>query len=195
MTGPLGYGLVTAGPAGSGSQHAAGSRRRRIPHGDGRSRCGTRWAEEAALKDRGLNVEFHHCDITDEAAVEKLIQSLPPLRALVNCAEMTKEAPVFDLTVADFRRHYEVNLIATFILLQGGGAADGAGGEDRQHRLTGGFGREVLRPVGSGVERSRRQFYPRAGSGIAGKGHCGERRRPRLFIEHADEQGSVRRSG
>ncbi len=121
MTGSLGCGLVTGGASGIGLATC----RRLAEDGfqtimvDRDAERGRR--EEAALKSSGLTVEFRHCDITDEAAVETLVQSLPPLRALVNCAGIIREAPVFDLTVEDFRRHYEINLIAVFVLCRAAG--------------------------------------------------------------------------
>jgi 3-oxoacyl-[acyl-carrier protein] reductase len=73
-------------------------------------------AEElvAALAAKGNTAEARIIDITDEAAVRSLIAELPPLDALVNNAGILKDQPFEICTAADFRRTYEVNMIATF---------------------------------------------------------------------------------
>ena len=75
-------------------------------------------AAAEVLRGRGLAVEFRAIDITDDDAVKRLIEALPPLAALVNCAGILKETPFFELNAEDFRRDYEVNLIATFRMTQ-----------------------------------------------------------------------------
>jgi 3-oxoacyl-[acyl-carrier protein] reductase len=57
-------------------------------------------------------------DLTDEAAVRSLVQSMPPIHALVNNAGIFDERKFMDVTNADFRRAYEVNLIAVATLTQ-----------------------------------------------------------------------------
>ena len=60
----------------------------------------------------------HVLDLTDEAAVRALIQSLPPLNALVNNAGIFDERKFLDVSNTDFRRAYEINLIAVATLTQ-----------------------------------------------------------------------------
>ena len=75
-------------------------------------------AETARLTAQGLDVRCHVLDLTDEAAVRALVQSLPPLSALVNNAGIFDERKFLDVSNADFRRAYEVNLIAVATLTQ-----------------------------------------------------------------------------
>jgi 3-oxoacyl-[acyl-carrier protein] reductase len=72
----------------------------------------------AALTAKGQTGEARTVDITDEAAVQVLIAELPPLDVLVNNAGILKDQPFESCTAADFRRTYEVNVIAAFILTQ-----------------------------------------------------------------------------
>lgn len=74
--------------------------------------------ETAALRAQGLTVDFSAIDLTDERAVNGLIDALPPLSALVNNAGIFDEIPFDSVTADDFRRMYEVNLIAVHRLTQ-----------------------------------------------------------------------------
>jgi len=74
--------------------------------------------ETQALREAGLDVTCRVLDLTDEAAVRQLVQSLPPLHALVNNAGIFDERRFFEVSNADFRRAYEVNLIAVATLTQ-----------------------------------------------------------------------------
>lgn len=74
--------------------------------------------ETQALRAAGLDVECRAIDLTDEAAVRAMVQSLPPLTALVNNAGIFDERAFLDVTSADFRRMYEVNLLAVATLTQ-----------------------------------------------------------------------------
>lgn len=71
-------------------------------------------AERLAAK--GLDVTFRQCDVTDEKSVQEIVTSLPFVNAVVNCAGVLRESPMFETPLEDFRREYEVNLIATFIV-------------------------------------------------------------------------------
>ncbi|SEJ89263.1 3-oxoacyl-[acyl-carrier protein] reductase [Variovorax sp. OK605] len=74
--------------------------------------------ETQALRAAGLDVECRAIDLTDEAAVRAMVQALPPLTALVNNAGIFDERAFLDVSSADFRRMYEVNLLAVATLTQ-----------------------------------------------------------------------------
>ncbi len=74
--------------------------------------------EEARLRAAGLDVQARVLDLTDEAAVRALVQALPPISALVNNAGVFDERRFMEVTSDDFRRAYEVNLIAAATLTQ-----------------------------------------------------------------------------
>lgn len=61
-------------------------------------------------------------DLTDKAAVAALIAAERPLAALVNNAGIFDERTFYDLSPEDFRRMYEVNLVALFTLSQAAAA-------------------------------------------------------------------------
>lgn len=66
----------------------------------------------------GLAVEARVADLTDETQVHALIDELPPLAALVNSAGLFDERKFFEVSQDDFRRVYELNLIAAASLIQ-----------------------------------------------------------------------------
>ncbi|PZQ77310.1 MAG: short-chain dehydrogenase [Variovorax paradoxus] len=74
--------------------------------------------ETERLQAQGLDVQCRVLDLTDEPAVRALVQSLPPVRALVNNAGIFDERKFMEVSNADFRRAYEVNLIAVATLTQ-----------------------------------------------------------------------------
>lgn len=74
--------------------------------------------ETQALRAAGLDVECRAIDLTDEPAVRAMVQALPPLTALVNNAGIFDERAFLDVSSADFRRMYEVNLLAVATLTQ-----------------------------------------------------------------------------
>lgn len=86
-------------------------------------------AEEVVrdVEGRGRSAEARILDITDEAKVTALIAELPPLAALINNAGIFKDQPFEQTGVADFRRTYEVNVIAPFILAKAAVARMGEG--------------------------------------------------------------------
>jgi 3-oxoacyl-[acyl-carrier protein] reductase len=57
-------------------------------------------------------------DLLDREAIAALIARERPLAALVNNAGIFDERAYFDLTVEDFRRMYDINLVAVFALSQ-----------------------------------------------------------------------------
>jgi 3-oxoacyl-[acyl-carrier protein] reductase len=74
--------------------------------------------EARRLQEAGRDVEARVLDLTDEAAVRNLVQSLPPVTALVNNAGVFDERRFLEVTSDDFRRAYEINLIAAATLTQ-----------------------------------------------------------------------------
>jgi len=74
--------------------------------------------ETQRLTALGLDVQCRVLDLTDEDAVRGLVRSLPPVQALVNNAGIFDERKFMDVSNADFRRAYEVNLIAVATLTQ-----------------------------------------------------------------------------
>ncbi|MGN8080621.1 SDR family NAD(P)-dependent oxidoreductase [Variovorax sp. 22077] len=74
--------------------------------------------ESQALRAAGLDVDCRAIDLTDESAVRAMVQALPPLTALVNNAGIFDERKFLEVSSADFRRMYEVNLLAVATLTQ-----------------------------------------------------------------------------
>jgi 3-oxoacyl-[acyl-carrier protein] reductase len=74
--------------------------------------------ETARLCGLGLTVSAHVVDLTDEAEVRALVRGLRPISALVNNAGIFDERKFLEVSNADFRRAYEVNLIAVATLTQ-----------------------------------------------------------------------------
>src|SRR6218665_3890923 len=54
----------------------------------------------------------------ETARLHPLVQALPPITALVNNAGAFDERPFLEVSSADFRRAYEINLIAVATLTQ-----------------------------------------------------------------------------
>lgn len=75
-------------------------------------------SESRRLRDEGLDVRGRALDITQEGEVRAFIQALPPIAALVNNAGVFDERAFEDVTSDDFRRVYEVNLIAAATMTQ-----------------------------------------------------------------------------
>ncbi len=71
-------------------------------------------AETGRLQVSGKIAIAHTLDITDEQAVQALVDTLPPLTVLVNNAGIFEVKPFFDVRAQDFRRMYEVNTVAMF---------------------------------------------------------------------------------
>jgi len=74
--------------------------------------------ETERLKGLGLDVQVRIVDLTDEPAVRRMVQELPPISALVNNAGVFDERKFMEVTSDDFRRAYEVNTIAAATLTQ-----------------------------------------------------------------------------
>ena len=74
--------------------------------------------ESNRLQALGLEVQTRVVDLTDEAAVRRMVQELAPIAALVNNAGVFDERRFMDVRNDDFRRVYEINLIAAATLTQ-----------------------------------------------------------------------------
>lgn len=77
---------------------------------------------EATAKEIGKGARAAAVDLLDTAAIQALVAKERPLDALVNNAGIFDERKFFDLTVEDFRRMYDVNLVAMFALSQAASA-------------------------------------------------------------------------
>lgn len=74
--------------------------------------------ETHALQAQGLAVDYRVVDLTDEHATRQLVRELAPLAALVNNAGLFDERKFFDVTSDDYRRMFNVNLLAVATLTQ-----------------------------------------------------------------------------
>lgn len=72
----------------------------------------------ALLQAQGFTARAEVLDITDADATQSMISRAENLRVLVNNAGIFNVIPFDDLTADDFRRMYEVNLVAMFTLCQ-----------------------------------------------------------------------------
>lgn len=70
------------------------------------------------LAERGFTARAEVLDITDAAATTALIYGAENLRVLVNNAGIFNTRSFDELTADDFRRMYEINLVAMFTLCQ-----------------------------------------------------------------------------
>ncbi len=74
--------------------------------------------ETQALRAQGLDVDYRVVDLADEHATRAQARELAPLAALVNNAGLFDERKFFDVTSDDYRRMYDVNLLAVATLTQ-----------------------------------------------------------------------------
>lgn len=79
-------------------------------------------AAQACAREIGAGARAAVADLLDREATAALIARERPLSALVNNAGIFDERAFFDLSVEDFRRMYDVNLIAMFALSQAAAA-------------------------------------------------------------------------
>ncbi|MBP6019021.1 MAG: SDR family oxidoreductase [Burkholderiaceae bacterium] len=70
------------------------------------------------LQAKGYNARAEILDITDSVATQALIDGADQLRVLVNNAGIFNVKAFDELTVDDFRKMYEVNLVSMFTLSQ-----------------------------------------------------------------------------
>jgi NAD(P)-dependent dehydrogenase (short-subunit alcohol dehydrogenase family) len=82
-------------------------------------RSGLGEATAALLEREGATVaiaDLPETDVTDEAAVRALLEPLPELHGVVNCAGIGGGARVIGFPLDRFRRIVEVNLVGTFVV-------------------------------------------------------------------------------
>lgn len=75
-------------------------------------------AVAAAIRAGGGSARAHPLDVTDPVAVARLAEEAGDVRLLVNNAGIFNVKGFFELAPDDFRRMYEVNLVALFDLSQ-----------------------------------------------------------------------------
>ena len=75
-------------------------------------------AVAAAIRASGGSARAHPLDVTDAAAVARLAEEAGDVRLLVNNAGIFNVKGFFELAPDDFRKMYEVNLVALFDLSQ-----------------------------------------------------------------------------
>lgn len=75
-------------------------------------------AVASAIRASGGSARAHTLDVTDAAAVARLAEEAGDVRLLVNNAGIFNVKGFFELAPDDFRRMYEVNLVALFDLSQ-----------------------------------------------------------------------------
>jgi pteridine reductase len=79
------------------------------------------------LRGRGVEADAFQADLTDEVAAYGLIHAaldrFGRLDVLVNCAGLWQPKRLEDVKAADVRRHFEVNLLSTFVCSQQAGLA------------------------------------------------------------------------
>ncbi len=82
-------------------------------------------AAKTDLEAKGHTVHSYVADVTDQAAVETMIDNIEdevgPLEILVNSAGAQQRAPFLEFPVDGFQRLLEVNLVAPFIVAQAAG--------------------------------------------------------------------------
>lgn len=74
--------------------------------------------ESRRLREQGLDVAHRVVDLTDERATRALVREFAPLSALVNNAGVFDERKFFDVDSDDYRRAFEINLLAVATLTQ-----------------------------------------------------------------------------
>lgn len=70
----------------------------------------------AAYKECGIEARGFVCDVTDEAAVSKMVEEIGDIDILVNNAGIIKRIPMHEMSADDFRKVIDVDLNAPFIM-------------------------------------------------------------------------------
>lgn len=69
-------------------------------------------ADEARAE--GLSIVVARLDVTDDAAVAKMIGELPPIDVLFNCAGYVHQGTIFECEDADWERSFAINVRAMY---------------------------------------------------------------------------------
>lgn len=76
----------------------------------------------AGLRKHGVEADAFQADLTDEAAVSRLVDEVRArfgrIDVLVNCAAVWKSKPLERVTAADVRSHFDTNALGTFLMAQ-----------------------------------------------------------------------------
>lgn len=79
------------------------------------------------LAARGVEAAAFGADLADEAAARGLVRAtldhFGRLDVLVNCAAIWEPKPLEDVTAADLRRHFDANVLGTFLCARAAGLA------------------------------------------------------------------------
>jgi gluconate 5-dehydrogenase len=70
----------------------------------------------AEYKRAGIDARGFVCDVTDEAAVAKMVAEAGPIDILVNNAGIIRRVPMTEMSAAEFRTVVDVDLTAPFIV-------------------------------------------------------------------------------
>lgn len=77
------------------------------------------------LRSRGIEAEGYQADLAEESAVRELIRGIQDrfqrLDVLVNCAAVYMPTRLEDVTAADIRHNFEINVLGTFLCSQQAG--------------------------------------------------------------------------
>ena len=132
-------------------------------------------------------------DLADEAATRALARELAPLAALVNNAGLFDERKFFDVSSDDYRRMYEVNLLAVATLTQEA-ARDMAPGGKIVNIASRAYLGAKNHPT-TWPPRPRWWLYPRLGHGTGAARHSGQCDRARPDRHAAAAQPVARAAG
>ena len=146
------------------------------------------------LRAQGLDVDHRVVDLADEAATRALARELAPLAALVNNAGLFDERKFFDVSSDDYRRMYEVNLLAVATLTQEA-ARDMAPGGKIVNIASRAYLGAKNHPSLRGLQGRAGGLYPRLGHGTGAARHSGQCDRARPDRHAAAAQPVARAAG
>jgi pteridine reductase len=76
----------------------------------------------AGLRAHGVEADTFRADLTDEAAVKKMVADVVArfgrIDVLVNCAAVWQRKPLEEVTAADVKLHFDTNALGTFLMGQ-----------------------------------------------------------------------------